>query len=217
MAKNQTQTDIDNAISSFGSRFLELQGVFLRKGFFGKINVIILMTLATLSLVFTLAYLLIAWLYALIFAAMGLEVTRKMSKVIKNGDGKAYKVVTNGEFVQDGIDNITKSVLSSIGLKLDVAVHDGLPFIDRGVLRKYFKLLKIKDKAALLLINGSSCQELLKQYDKAHKSPRRLEQTLSAEKIARKANKKAVKKTLSIVNSVSSWSTVGSPIVTPVI
>jgi len=217
MAKNQNTTEIENAASSFVTRFLELQGVFLRKGFWGKINASLLIIIALAIVVFTIGYLLLAWFASFVFSVMGDKATTKMRKVVSKGNGKSYKTVLNGKFVQDGIDSATLNVAKAIGMKLDVEIHKGLPFEDRGNLRKYFRLLKIKDKAALLLISNSDCQTLLKQYNKAYMTPRNLEKTIAAEKLAKKANKKLAKNTRSTVLAATSWSSTGKTVVSPVI
>ena len=211
MAKNQNKIEIENAASSFITRFLELQTVFLRKGFWGKLNASMLIIIALVIVVFTIGYLLLAWFASSVFAFMGDKATTKMRRVILKGNGKSYKTVLNGKFVQDGIDSATLSIAKTIGMRLDVEIHKGLPFEDRGNLRRYFKLLKIKDKAALVLVMSSSCQSILDQYNKTHKSVRRLEQTINNDKVLKKAAKKAAKKTRNVVNSVHSWSTTSNP------
>ncbi len=211
MAKNQNKPNLDNTVSSFNARFLELQSAFAGKGFFGKLTVSLLMILALFSVVLSISYLLLSSVFSAVFAAMGDKTTTSTSKAIRKNNLKSYKSVVNGKMVENGLDNATRSFVSSVGGKLDLEIHDNLAFSDRGVLRRYFKLLKIKDKHALVLVKSSSCQAVLDQYNKTHKSVRRLEQTINNDKVLKKAAKKAAKKQLAIVNSVHSWSTTNNP------
>ncbi len=191
MAKNQNTPNLDNTVSSFNARFLELQSAFAGKGFWGKLTVSLLMILALFSVVLSVSYLLLSSVFSAVFAAMGDKTTTSTSKAVRKNNLKSYKSVANGKMVENGLDNATRSFVSSVGGKLDLEIHDNLAFSDRGVLRRYFKLLKIKDKSALELVKSSSCQAILDQYNKTHKSVRRLEQTINNDKVLKKAAKKA--------------------------
>ena len=208
MAKNQNKTNPKSASSSFSARYLELSSAFAGKGFWGKLTVSLLMVLALLAFALEGTFMLLSSFFSSVFALMGDKTTVEASKAIRQNGFKSYKRVVNGKMARNGIDNATRAFASSIGGKLDLELHDGLSSLTaRATLRRYFRLLKIKDKPALVLVRSSSCGKLLEQYNRTHGSVMKLEQTLNAAKVVKKANKKAAKKTRNVVNSVHSWST----------
>ena len=213
MAKNtNTNPTLDTATAGFTARFTELQSSFDGKGFFGKLLVSLLMMTALFALVLELAFLLLKSLFSLAFATMGDKTAVKMSKAVRKNNMKSFKQVANGKIAQEAVKGFSETIVSSIGGDLSVRMtKDFDAFYKVGQLGTYFKLLRIKDKEALLLIDSSSCQKLLNQYNKAHGSAMKLKAKVATEKLAKKANKKAAKKTRSVVLNVGSWSTTRNP------
>ena len=218
MAKNQNKTNLQSATSSFSARYLELSSAFAGKGFWGKLTVSFLMVLALLAFALEGTFMLLSSFFSVVFALMGDKTTDEASKAVRQNGFKSYKRVVNGRMARNGINNATRAFASSIGSKLDLELHDGLSSLTaRATLRRYFKLLKIKDKPALVLVKSSSCGKLLDQYNRTHGSVMKLEQTINAAKVVKKANKKKAKKQLTIVNSVHSWNANGQTVVSPLL
>jgi hypothetical protein len=213
VAKNPKNPTNSSALSSsLQARFLTLQASFAGKGFFGKILSAILMAVALLGFALEMGFLLLSSLFSAVVSITGDKSTVRMAKAVRKNNFKSFKQVLNGALARDGVDNISRTLVSSIGGKLDVKLHEGLDTLTkRSVLKRYFKLLKIKDKSALELIKSSSCQKLLTQYDKTYGSVMNLEKTIAAAKVAKKANKKAAKRMRSVVLNVTSWSTTRNP------
>ena len=212
MSKNIKNNPTSTLSAGVQSRFLELQSAFAGKGFWGKLIVSVLMIVALLSFALEGSFLLLSSVFSGLMSVMGDKTTVRMSKAVRKNNPKAFKSVFNGKVATDGLDNITRSITSSIGGKLDVLLHDQLSTLTkRATLKKYFKLLKIKDKQAIQLVKSSSCQSLLTSYNKTHGSVMSLEKLTKENQLAKKANKKNAKKTRKTVLNATSWSTTGSP------
>ena len=212
MAKNQNKKDLNNLTSSFSARYLELSSSFAGKKFFGKLIVSVLMVLALLAFALEGFFMLLSSLFSAVVAITGDKSTVRMSQGIRKNNPKAFKQVLNGVMARDGLDNFSRIITSSIGGKLDVELHNQLSTLTkRATLKRYFKLLKIKDKSAFVLVKSSSCQKLLTQYDKSYGSVMELEQHINAAKVAKKASKKKAKNTRNKVLNVTSWSKTRKP------
>lgn len=195
--------------AGFGSRFLVLMSAFFGgKGFFTKIGfVLVIIVLLVPNLLVTVVFSVLVLGFVAVIALTKDKDVEKVVKKSSKGVVPFAKYAINGDIGGSVARSVGDSFISATGGKLDVELRkQGLKLVDIGSLKKFFKLLKIKDKQALKLVKANDGSKVLSSYIKTYGTLLVFQRKLNKEKEAKKVLKNAAKARKMKVSKVTSWS-----------
>lgn len=195
--------------AGYSSRFLVLISAFFGgKGLFTKIGfVLVIAFLLVPNLLVTTIFAVLVLVFVAVIALTKESEVEKVVKKSSKGVIPFAKYAINGDIGGSVAKSFGDTLVGAVGAKLDVELREqNLSLADIGTLKKFFKLLKIKDKRALKLVKTDGASKVLKSYLKQYGSLLVFQRKLSKEKEAKAALKKASKVVKAKVVNVSAWS-----------
>lgn len=184
-----------NASASVMNSIKGFMKAFSNMSIFAKIVVVLFGSpLALVMSAFIVMFFVVSGLFSTKYALGSEKGRKKSTNAIKGGSWDFMSYTLSGEADADIIQNQVANLAYQVGSKVGKALIDntGLSHYSRLDVLEYFKLLKIKDKDAVKMVelNGN---DILKGLKDTHGSLKHLKAKIAQDKLDKKAAKKAAK------------------------